>query len=199
MGKIKSTHAAALALLLSGGGFLPAQARCPILTDAYGDGLPSGRPIPLSGHCNCARPPAPPGLPDGEITQQLEGPRQGPKPDPGALGADCNVAKPPASASILATAQGLPPPPAPPALPNGETIQQPEDLRQGPRPDPGVPGEDGALGQRSATTDLAIVLGSLPRPRIAGWAVSTSVTSIGSVAVGLAHLVEDGAGPSALA
>lgn len=176
MGKTNATHAAALALLLSGGGFIPAQAHCPTITDSY---------------CKCAMPPAPPALTNAKITQQLEDLRQSPRPDPGAPGEDCSVAKTPAPASILATAQGSPPPPAPPALPEGEATQQLEDLGQDPKPDSGAPGKDGALGQQGATTDLAIVLGSLPRPRVAGWAVSTSVTSVGSVAVGLAHLVED--------
>ncbi|MYI88474.1 MAG: hypothetical protein F4074_07915 [Synechococcus sp. SB0672_bin_10] len=143
----------ALALLLSGGGFIPAQAHCPHI-GAHDNGSPSGRPNPAPDHCNAARPPTP--------------------------------------ASTLATAQGsLGPPPAPPALPDMQTTQQLEEPRQGPLPDPGAPGKDGALGQQSATTNLAIALGSLPMPRVPGWAVSTSVTSIGSVAVGLAHLVED--------
>jgi len=138
--------------------------------------LLSGGFIPAQAHCPHTEP-HDNGSPSGSPN---------PAPHP------CNAAAPPATpVSGLATAQGSPQPPVPPALPEVQTTQHLEELRQGPRPDPGVPGEDGALGQRSATTDLAIALGSLPAPRDPGWAASTSVTSIGSVAVGLAHLVED--------
>lgn len=152
MGKGRTTikQAAALALLLSGGVFMPAQAHCPH-TEPHDSGSPSGGPTnPAPHHCNAAAPPPP--------------------------------------VSSLATAQGWPQPPVPPPLP---VAQELGELRQGPNPAPGPPGEDGALGRQSATTDLAIALGSLPAPSDPGWAVSTSVTSVGSVAVGLAHVVED--------
>ena len=65
-----------------------------------------------------------------------------------------------------------------------------------PAPDPaqgasvknGKDGKEGALGKDA---NLAIVLASLPIPRHPGWQVSTSITTIGAVSLGLAHLWED--------
>lgn len=152
MKKATINQAVALVLLLSGGGFIPAQAYCPH-TDTYDNGSSAGRPDPV--------------------------------PDP------CNAVRTPTPAPALATAQGSPRPPAPPALPEAQATQQFEGPGTGPKTAQGVPGKDGALGQSATTPNLAMALGSLPMPRVPGWAVSTSVTSVGSVALGLAHLVED--------
>lgn len=153
--------ALALALLVSGGGFVPAQAHCPH-TDTHDDGSALGRPHPLPDHCNAVRPPAPT----------------------------------PAPASTLATAQGSPRsrPPAPPALPEAQTTQQLDELGPGPNRSQGASvkngknGKEGALGK---DFNLATVLASLPIPRHPGWQVSTSVTTIGAISLGLAHLWED--------
>lgn len=94
---------------------------------------------------------------------------------------------PPMPAStLLATARGsfrLPPPP-PPALPDQQTTR-----RLG-RQAPSAKLEQGALAKDAQPT-LAMALASLPMPLDPGWDLSTSITTSGSVAVGLAHLVDE--------
>ena len=101
----------------------------------------------------------------------------------------CHIIKTPSPAtpaSTLATAQGSfrLPPPAPPALPGPQTTGQPG------RAAPSAKLEQGALAKDAQPT-LAMALASLPMPLDPGWDLSTSVTTSGSVALGLAHLMED--------
>ena len=76
------------------------------------------------------------------------------------------------------------PPPAPSALPDQQTTRQPG------RQAPSAKLEQGALAKDAQPT-LAMALASLPMPLDPGWDLSTSITTSGSVAVGLAHLVEE--------
>lgn len=109
------------------------------------------------------------------------------RPHPGSDHCHTVRTPPPMPASaLLAMAQGSfrLPPPAPPALPDQQTT------RQLGRQAPSAKLEQGALAKDAQPT-LAMALASLPMPLDPGWDLSTSITTSGSVAVGLAHLVEE--------
>lgn len=109
------------------------------------------------------------------------------RPHPGSDHCHTVRTPPPVPAStLLARVQGSfrLPPPAPPALPDQQTT------RQLGRQAPSAKLEQGALAKDAQPT-LAMALASLPMPLDPGWDLSTSITTSGSVAVGLAHLVDE--------
>ena len=105
------------------------------------------------------------------------------RPHPGPDHCPTIRTPPPMPASALARGSLRLPPPAPPALPEQQTT------RQLGRQPPSAKLEQGALA-KDAQSSLAMVLASLPMPLDPGWDLSTSITTSGSVALGLAHLVE---------
>lgn len=79
-------------------------------------------------------------------------------------------------------------------MPEAQATQRLDGREPSPNPAQGASvknGKDGKEGALGKDANLAILLASLPIPRHPGWQVSTSVTTIGAVSLGLAHLWED--------